>query len=655
MKHITLELININNFKGITDLSVRFDNRDAVISGKNASGKTSIYDALLWCLFEKDSQGKSDFGVKPLNSDGAVINHLETSVEVVLRVDGTQRTFKRSLKEKWVQQTGEVEKVYKGNDTQWYVDGLKTKTKKAFVAEVEGIVDENTFRAITNVNHFINLPTKEQRAMLIALAPAVQIDESLVSQVARIIKSMPLEHVLKMKQQNVAESKKRSGLIPSLIEENFAQLQQGDEGAEDEVKRLDEEINELQTLINNVINGEALKNKERELADARLRQRELTLTASQERERELVPFREAVKKAVALQSQYVTKVQQQQAVISHVTQNTKLLNDNLADLKSRQSAMRAEWRAINTQTLPAYEGQDVCPTCEQGIAEGKQREFEEQFLAYHESEKKRRLDIVVADGKGVSARLLEVEGEIEELRRRGVKEEQQLSALEVELSKISLEVDDAKKMLSDAESKAQEPIDDSVVKALEKEVEVHLSDVKVQVSTLQQDLSALQSVRDATQAKLHYKENNARINVRIDELKEELTELGQAIIDEEVDIEVLIAYQDAMYKQVEIEVDKMFEITSFKFFEPQLNGEMKEVCYVQHGGVTVGRGLNTAATINVGIDIINTMSRRYNVTAPIFVDNSESVNNLIATKAQVIELRVNKEKLKITLGGTENE
>ena len=50
--------------------------------------------------------------------------------------------------------------------------------------------------------------------------------------------------------------------------------------------------------------------------------------------------------------------------------------------------------------------------------------------------------------------------------------------------------------------------------------------------------------------------------------------------------------------------------------------------------------LNNGAKINVGIDIINTLSRHYGVTVPLFVDNAESVTRLQACSAQVIRLVV---------------
>ena len=53
---------------------------------------------------------------------------------------------------------------------------------------------------------------------------------------------------------------------------------------------------------------------------------------------------------------------------------------------------------------------------------------------------------------------------------------------------------------------------------------------------------------------------------------------------------------------------------------------------------------NTAGQVNAGLDIINALTRFYGVTAPIFIDNRESINEIIDTKSQVINLEVTDDK-----------
>ena len=75
-------------------------------------------------------------------------------------------------------------------------------------------------------------------------------------------------------------------------------------------------------------------------------------------------------------------------------------------------------------------------------------------------------------------------------------------------------------------------------------------------------------------------------------------------------------------------------------FEPQINGGVKDVCQATYNGVAVNKGLNTAATINVGLDIVNALSTYYGVTAPVFIDNAESITNIIDSDSQLIKMYV---------------
>ncbi|EXQ65605.1 hypothetical protein V760_02867, partial [Staphylococcus aureus F23613] len=51
----------------------------------------------------------------------------------------------------------------------------------------------------------------------------------------------------------------------------------------------------------------------------------------------------------------------------------------------------------------------------------------------------------------------------------------------------------------------------------------------------------------------------------------------------------------------------------------------------------------------VGLDIINTLSKHFKVTAPIFIDNAESVTELIKTESQQIQLIVNEQDKKLRM------
>lgn len=72
-------------------------------------------------------------------------------------------------------------------------------------------------------------------------------------------------------------------------------------------------------------------------------------------------------------------------------------------------------------------------------------------------------------------------------------------------------------------------------------------------------------------------------------------------------------------------------------FEAQINGGEKEVCEVMVKGVPYN-DVNYAGKVNAGIDVINALGKHYGISAPIWVDNRESITELEPTEAQVINL-----------------
>ena len=91
---------------------------------------------------------------------------------------------------------------------------------------------------------------------------------------------------------------------------------------------------------------------------------------------------------------------------------------------------------------------------------------------------------------------------------------------------------------------------------------------------------------------------------------------------------------------LEEKINGMFQYARFNLFKTNINGGLEEICETTYKGVGYSAGLNNAARINVGLDIINTLSKHYGILAPIFIDNAEAVTKLIPTDSQTISLIV---------------
>jgi predicted ATP-dependent endonuclease of OLD family len=125
-KEIILKSLILKNFKGIKFLKVDFS-KVTNISGDNATGKTTVFDAFTWLLFDKDSQDRSNFEIKTLGTDGQPIHNLEHQVTGTLSIDGREITLSKLFREKWVKKRGESEQEFSGHETLYYINDVPAK------------------------------------------------------------------------------------------------------------------------------------------------------------------------------------------------------------------------------------------------------------------------------------------------------------------------------------------------------------------------------------------------------------------------------------------------------------------------------------------------------------------------------------------------
>ena len=219
---IKLERIKLTNFKGIRNGEYVFNGKNAVVYGENGTGKTSLMDAMLWVLFNKDSLGRTDFGIKTLDADGAAISNIDHEVECTFAVNGKPLRLRKNYREKWTKKRGSGTETFTGHETDYFVDDVPKK-KGEFEAVIREIIDEKKFQLLTNPLYFNeSLNWQERRQILIDLCGDVSPDDV------------------------VGANKKLKDLLPDLKDKTADDLLKIAAGQR---KQLNKEITELSTRI----------------------------------------------------------------------------------------------------------------------------------------------------------------------------------------------------------------------------------------------------------------------------------------------------------------------------------------------------------------------------------------------------------------------
>lgn len=668
---ISIKSIDIFNFKGIKELHVNFGVKTR-IRGMNASGKTTISDAWHWLLFNKNSVGEEKFNVRPLNADGNRVDNVEIKVVAVMEVDGKEVELSKVQKQNWVKKRGTDTAVLQGNVNSFEIDGYP-KSEADYKAYISGLVAEDLFKMLTNPQYFSSMKWKEQRDILMKFVSDIsdvelaQGNPEFADLIPELEKAPSTDDIQKKFAKALSEWKKKQAEIPVRIDELSKSLVQIDVAEQELAKNdLERRIAEIDSKIKDA--GSAV-------SDLRSEEMQLQFDMSgimQTMNRELSQKRMELENHI-LDCENISSWNRDKARISE-----KLISNNKLAIESaekKRSELGAEYNAekakVFDETLYLFheeewqfdENSTICKSCGQTLPADKIEQIKADFEARKAKEKeslKRRLEIAKEDfatrknsnleeikAKGfeqkriiedLTAKNEQLQAEIESLK----KQEQEAIAKQNELSKQLNELPAEADYSQNEEYTKLKARHDEVLAEIAKADSLGHDELMFQFEEEKKELLA---ELDSVKAEIAKASKNVEIEERIGELEEEQKEVGQKVADQEKMLYLLDKFIEKKMDMVSEEINKHFRYVSFRLFREQLNGGIVPTCEIKY--VKESRGdLNNGHRIIAGLDIIQSLSELYGVTAPIFIDNAESLNefNVPDMVAQMILLAVSDDK-----------
>lgn len=652
--NILLKKLSLKNFKGVKELSFDFE-KITNITGENGTGKTTIFDGFLWLLFGKDSQGKSAFEVQPLDSQGNVLHGLETNVTAILDVDGYERTFSRTLSEKWVKQRGQAEAELKGTQTTFEVDGIPTKLKD-YQATINNIVNEDLFKMVTNPLYFPSIKWQDQRKILLEITGEPE-EKNIISynpSLSPLKDEMQdgIDNFIKRTKASIGKLKDQVKSIPFRIDEcNNSIMEVDTETLEFQKKSIVGGIEHLEEQIadSSKANEEKLKLQDK-LFELKNKQNEVAIKAAQEAQKPLEGIENKIAETEKEVQVNTLNISGLETCIARLTASSDLLNSEIKDKKDKQQELRNEWVEVNKRTFSFDENQSICPCCGRPYDMGKIEEIKQNAEETFAISKKKSLDLIADEGKKLGDKIAELVEQV-------CKNTSEITKYKCKIAEIEKEIEGEKAELFDLEKqkKSFNNATELVVPGMEeivKEIALVEADIKAFGATdnsiLKEKKKELQEQLEGINKQLNAKDNNSKLLARIEELKEEEKALNIKIADLEGRLYLGEEFIRTKVELLESSINEKFGgVVTFKLFNNQVNGGLSECCEAMVDGVPFSN-VNTAGRINAGLSIIKTLSKHYGVQAPIFIDNRESINNIVDFEGQIINLKVGKnKKLKI--------
>lgn len=678
----TVKLISLTlqNFKGAKERVVNFGDV-TTISGANATGKSTIFDAFTWVLFGKDSHdrtdsGKGGFQIKTVDASGQPIEKLEHSVTAVLSVNGQEMTLCRLLKEEWVKRRGSAEVVFSGNTTHYLVDGVEVKAGK-YDETVAAIIDPQLFKLITNPAYFPNLDWKTQREILMTVAGGVTLEQVAAGRAdfQELLRELSGKDIADFKMAKAYDKKTKKAELDDIpvqiaaIQDatpaplpDAAEIQAQKDAAEQELAQLDAQLTDIaEATRQRYENAQGLQKQigELQLKRTQLVQqaREAAQSAAFEanaRRREIEAQLNALSREEAVERDAATRTEQA------ATQRVDTARREVSRLEEAVQKKRAEfYEADAAKYAPAEADGITCPlfgiVCTNPDAVARKEEAAKQAEEEWYSRKREKIARIKTEGKELAAQLEKAQAEADAAQEAkneaywsrvnvGKKYDEKRKDLQAQLDKtpeataapvdttsipeynrLGDQIDALNARLNQMEA---QPADDSE-KAL---ISARKASLKATVDDCARKLGqkeATAAVIEANAAKV------AALQAREKELAQQIAEVEQRemLADE---------LQRAQIDEVERRVNSLFRKVRFRMFERQINGGEAPTCVALVDGVPYS-DLNSAGKINAGLDIINTLCTFHEITAPVFIDNAEGVNTLAPCGSQLVKLCVTTE------------
>lgn len=649
MKTITLQRMELRNFKGVESADYAFSELTN-ITGGNATGKSTIYEAYLWCLFDKNAQGNA-MKVQPLDSNNEVKHNLTTSVRLTLSIDGNEMIAERILSEDWVKPRGTTELVLKGTKSEYAINDVPM-TKTQYNDKLAEIMPLDKWFNISSISIIPSMDQKTCRAALQEIAP--KIDEAVLAEPFPAVKEamqkgISVDELLAMTKRNRTKAQQELDGIPAAMDaQDRLRVTDDFEAVERELAQVNSDIENnksaLEELNKTAIDNESIKQMEeqrKQLQDINRQITEIESKAQMEQSRAKQSIQQELEK-LAMESGIVN------SQIKIQTQTSKNKVHEIELLKKNIATLGEDWQKKNAEVYQESAIETICPTCGQPLPAERVNTARQKAREAWNINKAELLQKLQAEAE-------ECKKIIDKYNEENKNAIEQNAKLSLRIDEITATTKDLQKQLEEVPSAEQKIAENKEYKALCQRKQEMVDAINKQAEESHDDaeqrkneekaaknaaIRELTAQRDGLLRRLAGRDTNARIDKERERLESQKKVLADTIAQAEGVEYQATAFRKAKITAVEEGVSSLFSMVHWKMYEANVtNDGEKEICQAIINGVPYEQQ-NRATQVNAGIDIVDAFATAYGVSAPLFIDNAESVTTIFQSIGQTITLTV---------------
>ena len=644
MKNVKFKRLVMSDWRA-QNKTIDFGGERTLISGRNASGKSSVWDAVLWLFTGYDSQNRMNYQLFDNRVVPTKENSKPAAVELVFTVDGIEYRLKRTAEMGWVRPRGASNYEKKpSDDYKFEIDGVAVPVSeyKSFVESTFCPIEKLKF--ILNTDFFLGMDWKELRKHFADIIGEVKEEDysgdfsAVVALVNRYGSMESAKEHLKTRRSvlrdeigdgnrkgtKVVELDTLRGMLPDIS--GVAEARKTREESLSKISVIDAEISGRAASIEPM-----LHERNRQLAE--IAEMEAALNAAKythesAHSAELRAVKSEIEKVDADNAEIEKKNKEARKKIEDAERGIESLSRKLETSR----AYREELLRQNAEVKSMQFSEDKCPYCGQELPADKLEEAKARFDAEKEAKHKR----IVAAGQANNADIKKCEEE--------------MAALEDVVSWGASEIPQTNK--SDLESKLAdltalyvpyEELDEYKAKAAEiAQKRAKIADIpSVDTSDLEEQKAELYGTISECSEIIAREETYNTQTSKIAALEEDIRKSANELAE----IEGVLALFDERERQkaeiIRTRVSSLFELCEVHMEERKKDGTMTPACNILINGV-IAQVANTASKIKVGADISNAFAKHYGLNMPLIVDNRERVDSSVdfAKGRQLVEMKV---------------
>ena len=629
--NIVLKSLDLVHFKCFPKLHLDFHEGVNNIYGENAAGKTSVYDSLTWLLFNKDSAGNARPDIKPHGAPQGIM----PEVTAILIVDGEPIKLRKVLREKWERPRGSAIERYAGDTRDYYIDDVPL-AENEYKRRIAELIDENRFKLLTDVWAVTSKMHWKDRRTLLAEICGLPEDKQLLAatpQFTELNEKVGRRTVDEYKSVLVKQRKDMNAnlnTLPVRVDEcsrMVTELESLDfAAAHSESDRLQAERERVQGELVKLANNTLVAQARNELGALQNQLRELEAENNAHLASQRVPVEDETPVLTAALDRAKCEADRLTRTVAretdYITTGENCLND-----------YRARWRAIDAEEFT----ETVCPTCHQPLPAEQVAEAREAFAAHQQQRK----DTLLEDSKFVKRGIAAAQERLASAETALKSAQNEVQKAQIALDSYTPPVEITPENLPDYDRRKGAIL--TLIADADKRIDRLSGDTAAEKSRLEAEHAELTRRKLESDAVLAKEQTLADTRRRIAELQAEQRTAAAEV--EQMDRLIAMCEEFTRYRVQAIteSVNSKFRLTRWRLFTEQVNGGLADCCEPMDRNGSTFEDTNNAMQINIGMDIIDTLSAHFGRRVPLFVDNAESVTHLQPIGSQVVRLVVSEQ------------